>query len=371
MTLNFRPPPNFDRNAETKDFVTGVGQQMNQFGDTLLQGAQFRQQRERQAMLDQLLRQREGREQQEFGMKQQAFAAEHGTPIDPSATFTPTAKLFTNTPGGRQTRDVQVGDPMPLRAAFDKWSSMGRPRAGARPEFMGALGKDERKAYQDQNSPEAQADLRLKGAQAKYWESRPAASAKGSIYFVKPSTGEMFDESMRPIQSAPPNGTPRIISDPGQSTEGSKRSGLVKGARNSISIARKLLTPGVLNEIKGIKMTPGNIYSQLSSKESKKLYRHLSNAIYNESYIKSGATLTPDEIEKKMIMYMPAFNDDMDDAYDRFDMLDGEVQNFDMSGGFSDPAPEIENPNPTNSGGLTPEEEQELQMLEQKYGGLQ
>lgn len=152
------------------------------------------------------------------------------------------------------------------------------------------------------------------------------------FYFVDPGTKQMFDPNLNPISQAPVGATPKMLSNPNTGSEMQKRGGLVTGATRSVATAKGLLTPSVLSEIKSIKYTPGKIYSQLASPEAKKFYRHLSNAIANELYIKSGATATPDEIEKKMVMYMPAANDDINDMSDRLDMLGGEVSLFNPGG---------------------------------------
>lgn len=149
-----------------------------------------------------------------------------------------------------------------------------------------------------------------------------------SFYFVDPSTKSMFDQNLQPISEAPAGASPRMLSNPAQSNEGIKRTSLVSGALRSVNTAKSLLTPSVLNELKGIKFTPGKIYQQLASSEGKKFYRNLSNAIGNLLYIKTGAAATPGEIDAQMSMYMVAANDDLSDAKDRLDMLSEEASLF-------------------------------------------
>ena len=160
-----------------------------------------------------------------------------------------------------------------------------------------------------------------------------------SFYFVDPSTKEMFDPNLQPISQAPENATPRMLSNPNQSNEGVKRNALVKSAINSVNIAKNNLTPKVLDEIKGIKFTPGKVYQQLASPEAKRFYRNISNAISSELYLKTGAAATQGEVDQRALIYMPAANDDVNDMRERLDMLHGEAANFGSESDLKETSP--------------------------------
>ncbi len=262
----------------------------------------------------------------------------YGEQIDPNIDVgvnngTGVSRLFSGLPKGVEgpQNPMQTGTGMPMIEAYQKW----RPTLNAqtaRPEFIGALPKDERTEFFKRSSPEYQADVRLKDAQAKYYENRPAANVAKSYHFVDSASRRLYDENMNPIDMAPEGSTPRVISDPYAGSEYGRREALSTGATNSVGRVKALMSPQVLNEIKSIKLTPGKIYAQLASSEAKEVYRNLYNAISNQLYLKTGATANPSEIENNMIMYMPAVNDEIPDMISRLDMLSSEAALFSRPG---------------------------------------
>ncbi len=298
MTLEFRPPQ-IPQQPSASDYAQQWSQGLNNIGDSFTDLATQRRQEAIQAMLFQMKKQESDRQNRESAYK-------YGTPINPNSMIaepTSTIGRSSQMPGGQGP----VGRGSPLIDAFEKWRAGGMKQSDARPEYMPALGLEERKIFlkeEDTDSQLAEADLALKKARAEYLSRPPQPKAP----------------------AAP-------------SSELSKRSALVQGARQSIGTAKILLTPNVLNEMKSIKLSPGKIYTQLASSEAKKFYRNLYNAISNQLYIKSGATATPSEIEGNMMMYMAAYNDEMPDMMDRLNMLESEVSLFDSSGGERPPTP--------------------------------
>lgn len=100
---------------------------------------------QRQATIDQLL-------QQKTGMELQAHQSKYGIPIDPGV-MTPvgTGQIARSSmmPGGQG----QVGSGGSLVEKFNTWRSGGMKKEGAQPEFMGALGEDERKVFYEGSNP--------------------------------------------------------------------------------------------------------------------------------------------------------------------------------------------------------------------------
>lgn len=169
---------------------------------------------------------------------------------------------------------------------------------------------------------EAKSKGKLYESQAEYYGKK---APQDDYYFVDSSNHQMFDRNMNPIALAPPNAKPKVISNPYAGSEYGRRDALSIGAVNSVERVKELMTPEVLGELKGIKFTPGKMYSQIASPEGKEAYRNLYNAISNQLYLKTGATANPSEIENNMIMYMPAYNDEVPDIMSRLDMLSGEA----------------------------------------------
>ena len=162
MALNFQPYPN-QRPSASED-VDRWGQQLNRLGDTFAQNSQMRQQRERQAMLDNYLR-------QEYANKQIQNDYTYGVPIDPNEmAVQPTGQMGMSRfmPGGQG----QVATGSPLIQEFETYRSKNYPTALRRPEFESALSGDERKMIFERDNPKPvsmfmtpyqQASLDLKG----------------------------------------------------------------------------------------------------------------------------------------------------------------------------------------------------------------
>ena len=169
---------------------------------------------------------------------------------------------------------------------------------------------------------EAKSKGKLYESQADYYGKK---APQDDYYFVDSSNHQMFDRNMNPITLAPLNAKPKVISDPYAGSEYARRDALSTGAVNSVNRVKELMTPEVLSELKGIKFTPGKMYSQIASSEGKEAYRNLYNAMANQLYLKSGATANPSEIEANLITYMPAYNDEVPDIMSRLDMLSDEA----------------------------------------------
>lgn len=344
MALQFNPYPLGPwEQREQRNQRPDINQTITQ---PLLQGLNMLvENRRQQALMDLAKRKSDQTDRQ--------FDYEYGTPIDPKATTPVMGKSSFVPPMPVGSPASQQGEmtASPMRTnlveRFNQWRSAGMPRGGAQPEFMDAMGADQRKSYMDQNSPGGLAEARLKNAQADYYENRPTSPNDKNFYFVDPSSRQMYDANMMPIDSAPQGATPRMLTSPGNSTEGTKRTGLLKGLQNSVSKTKQFMTPEVVAEMKGIRFSPGNIYSQLGSSQAKRAFSHLKNAISNELYLKSGATANPGELEEKALMYLPAGNDSVDDVLYRLDMLANEGSYFDPQG----EAPVIDVPRPGGGGG--------------------
>ena len=328
--MEFRPYQRSER-PSASEYAQQWGQGLNNIGQTFMQAAKTRQEMERQAMLDEYIKTKELREQRQFD-------STNGTPIDPNtfnvSPFAQSQSIRSSmVPGGQ----AQAATASPLIGRLNEWIAGGMKANRAEPDFMPALNQDQRKLFQDQNSPKYLAEVDKIQAEAD--KARRGGGEDKDFYFVETGSGKLFDRNMQPIDMAPVGAVPRILGNPNNSSELTKRSGLVRGGRNSISKVKEFMTPSVVNEMKGIRFTPGKVYSQLGTSEAKRAFSHLKNAISNELYVKSGATANPGELEEKALMYLPAANDSVDDILYRLDMLDGELSLFDSGGGMPTPMP--------------------------------
>lgn len=140
----------------------------------LLQHRQMDAAAKRQAVLDQYLRDKEDRDKRQF-------ESDYGTPIDPNISIAePTGQVAKSSmmPGGQG----KVGRGMPLVEAFNQWRAGGMKKESARPEFMPALGKDERKIFQESMNP----NTRSLSYQAKEYLDEKGRARIGRF---NPSTG--------------------------------------------------------------------------------------------------------------------------------------------------------------------------------------
>jgi hypothetical protein len=307
MALNFQPYNIPDPDERRRNELQMLLQSLGSLGSGLGAYKQGQAAQSRQSMLDEFMRKEDARKQVQFD---QEYGKEVEVPVPGQQT--PIFRPMT----AQNPLSVQG---MPLVQQFQKMR-------------IGGAKKQE----QDMKFKEAESQNRLREAQSAWYERRPESGAAKDFYFVEPGTRKMYDANMQPIDMAPPGATPRMMTNPAASTEQTKRSALVRGARGSLEKARALMTPQVVAEMKGIRFTPGKVYSQLASSEAKRAFSHLKNAIANELYIKSGATANPGELEEKALMYLPAGNDSVEDVLYRFDMLGNEVSLFD-SDGSADP----------------------------------
>jgi hypothetical protein len=149
MALQFRPY--FDDSAEqrTNEWSRQLGQDIAGIGENFAQGRQQQMAMQRQAMLDKYLVEKEIREKE-------AHAYKHGTPIDPNISVAqPNIGVGGQSsfmPGGR----APIGTGTPLIDQFNQWMAGGMKAASARPEFMPALGEDERKRFFEAQNPKPQ-----------------------------------------------------------------------------------------------------------------------------------------------------------------------------------------------------------------------
>ena len=168
MALQFDPSPYLQVfNARRQDDQLAQERQM-QGNQSILQGLQMMADNRRQQQLLDIAKQKEGREQFEHNYK-------YGSPIDPNIDVgIPSgmgqAKLFGKMGDYTGNQPMNVGQGSPLIEEFNKFRAGGMKLAEARPEFMGALGQDERKVFYENANPdmEDEADTTLKLARADY-----------------------------------------------------------------------------------------------------------------------------------------------------------------------------------------------------------
>lgn len=121
--------------------------------DSFAKMKQMQMQQERQAKLDKFLYDKNDRERMEFESK-------HGQRIDPNLEIgapspqTGQSRLFGNKP-------MATGRSMPMVEAFQTFRSRGMKPSEARPEFMGYMGEDDRKMYQEQFKQEKKDPMSL------------------------------------------------------------------------------------------------------------------------------------------------------------------------------------------------------------------
>lgn len=196
MALNFNPGPYLEmwrsrqeREAPPQDLNSTVTQ-------PFLQGLQMLADSKRQQALMGLQQQKITADQDQQGIEN---AYRYGTPISPDMSIGEqggqgASRLFG---GGQQ---MQVGKGMPLVEAFNKFRAGGMKKSEARPEFMGALGQDERQIFYDNANqkevdPEmAEADRSLKEARAAYL-NRPPSQKNQNFTQENKLRGEFLNQS--------------------------------------------------------------------------------------------------------------------------------------------------------------------------------
>lgn len=150
MTLQFNPYPlgpweQKQQREAPPDPQQTIFNPINQGLNSLVQLQQNRAAQQRQAMIDDYLAKKEMRDQAQFN-------SDYGTPIDPNAMVgmpTGNAARSTMMPAGMG----QVATSSPLIEEFNKWRAGGMKPADARPDYMPALGKDERKQFYENANP--------------------------------------------------------------------------------------------------------------------------------------------------------------------------------------------------------------------------
>lgn len=150
MALQFNPYPVGpwelrQQREQRPDFNQTVSQPILQGLGLLQKNQEMEMAQKRQAMLDDYLRQENAR-------KTQQHAYEFGTPIDPNTMVgmpTGNAARSTMMPAGMG----QVATQSPLIEEFNKYRAANYPKDQARPEFMQAMGQDERKMVFERDNP--------------------------------------------------------------------------------------------------------------------------------------------------------------------------------------------------------------------------
>jgi len=122
-------------------------------------------------------------------------------------------------------------------------------------------------------------------------------------------------------------------------TEEQRRQALVDVGKKSIADVRGLINPKVMNELKAIRLTPGRAYSQIASAEGKEAFINLMNAVRNDLYLRTGATMNEGEAETAAISYLAALNDNPEVYNMRLDALERSITSFDQRAGMRGAAP--------------------------------
>lgn len=163
MALQFNPYPyRQEEPSQGSDIASSITSGLSGLSDTFLRAMQMRaEERKNRALMD-MAKRKESREASQQAIQN---AYEYGTPIDSSAMVTAPAGVAArsmfmpgaNRPAGgigpSMPGQGQVGSEMRLVDAFNKWRSGGMKAAEARPEFIPALGQDERKQFYETANP--------------------------------------------------------------------------------------------------------------------------------------------------------------------------------------------------------------------------
>lgn len=188
MALQFDPSP-YLRVFEQRRQEEANRPTFNEaFTQPLMQGLQMMNENRRQQQLIELAKQKElnaqNQQQWERGNTEMENRYKYGTPISPDVSVgMPTnqmPQLFSKGPN-RETIPSSpgaVGTSSSLIDQFNKFRAGGLKPAEARPEFMDALGQDERKQFYENANPKeiAPEDLELKLARAEYLRRNPGGS---------------------------------------------------------------------------------------------------------------------------------------------------------------------------------------------------
>ena len=220
MALQFNASPYLQVWAKRKAEEEANRFDPNTVSQPILQGlGQLAESRRQQQLVDlQKQKMTQDQQQQTWNMGQQQRQAdyEYGAPIDPNAMIaSPTGQMAQSKfmPGGTGPAGPmgvgaagmgQVATSGSLVDAFNSWRSGGMKGPG-RPEFAPALGKDERKAFYDRNSPESALDTRTKEAEIEFKRSQTAKNLREDGNAEKAPPGYRFraDGSLEAIQGGP------------------------------------------------------------------------------------------------------------------------------------------------------------------------
>lgn len=172
MPLNFDASPYLQVWAQRQRQEEQNRVDPNAASQNILQGLQLMAENKRQQQLMDLQKQTlantQMNQQFERGQKELESAYKYGMPISPDVSVGVPAgmgqsRLFGNQP-------MNVGQGSSLIEQFNKFRAGGMKPAEARPEFMTALGQDERKEFYDNANPKfiSPEDAELKLARAEY-----------------------------------------------------------------------------------------------------------------------------------------------------------------------------------------------------------
>lgn len=172
MPLQFDPSPYLQVWQQRQQREAEDAQRPQMANQQILQGLQLMADNRRQQQLLDLQKQTlAGQNEQrlfERGQTELENQYKYGTPIDPNVSVGMSggqgqSSLFGNKP-------MNVGTGSSLIEQFNKFRAGGMKPAEARPEFMAALGQDERKQFYENANPKemSEADMELKLARAEY-----------------------------------------------------------------------------------------------------------------------------------------------------------------------------------------------------------
>lgn len=157
MPLNFDPSPYLRVWEQRRQEEQNRPDFNQQFTQPIFQGLQMMAENKRQQQLMDLQKQKYATDQNQVAFENDMLKRksnyEYGAPIDPNQSVgvqggQGASRLFS---GGQQ---MPVGQQSSLIEQFNKFKAGGMKPAEARPEFMGALGQDERKEFYKKANPD-------------------------------------------------------------------------------------------------------------------------------------------------------------------------------------------------------------------------
>ncbi len=365
MALNFRPYGEDTRNQENAQFAQQISQGVQNIGNTIAQNRAQRQAAERQALLDQYMGSAQAN-------KTRQEEIQYGRPIDPNAMVAePTPVLGKSS----MVPEAPTGQGRNLKEMFDQFRAGGMKPAEARPEFMGALGQDERKQFYENANPKAESfsmdkllaekvasgELTIEDAYKMKSAGQPGTfmmggvGANGSPVFYNNKTLE--------AREAPVPGGGILY--PKTPAEGQMNASLFgqRAAEANQQLEEMIgkgfdptsLTSGAQTHLPNI-MQPENVQAFEQAK------RNFRNAVLRKE---SGAAISPSEHQEAEKQYFPVAGDDPE-------VLKFKARNrktaIESLGRMAGPLAAQRNnaPQPVNGGGLAPDKRARLEELRRK-----